>query len=184
MKNPMNQVLAELKRDKKRSVIMIVLAVVAAVLLARLLLKKSSPSTAAAAPGTEATAKAPGDEALWQAGVETAKRDDYFRKIDTTITRDIFVPPERYYPLPVTAKKPQPTTADSRSTEKENARKDATAMTLESTILSSTPKAIVDGQLVQVGDVIRGFRVERIGSRSVTLERGGVRVVLEMKGEP
>lgn len=184
MKNLTNRLLVELKRDKKRCAILVVLAIVAAVLFARLLLKRSSPAAATAASTAGAASEAPTGEALWQPTEGAPRRDDYFRRIDTTITRDIFVPPERYYPSLEITKKPQPTATESRSAQKENARRDASIMALESTILSSTPKAIINGQLVQVGDVIRGFRVEQIGSRSVTLERGGVRVMLEMKGEP
>lgn len=179
-----DQLLVELKRDKKRAIVLAVVAGVGLILVTRLVLTRSSPAPATAAP-VEGAEDAPGGaarEETWQLDADISK-DDYFAQIDTTITRDIFAPPERFFPSSGTGKKSFEAADGTRSVEKENAWRDAGTMTLASTILSATPKAIIDGQVVQVGDMIRGFRVEEIGSRSVTLERDGVRVSLEMKGE-
>jgi hypothetical protein len=184
MKRFANQLVLELKRDKKRAAILAVLAVAAAIAFGRLLLKKAGPSAAQATATVEAAPGTAARDRLGQAKADESAHDDYLTRIDTTIKRDIFVPPDRYFPPVGTMKKVLEAVNGGRATNKETAWKDAASMTLESTILSSTPKAIVDGQVVQVGDVMKGFRVVAIGPRSVTLERNGTTVTLEMKSEP
>ncbi len=184
MRNLKDQLLLELKRDKKRAAALLVLAVVGAIVFGRLLLKKSRPSTAEAASTVRATSEGAASEPPWESTGREHKADDYITRLDATIRRDIFAPPERYFPLPEAPKKPPKAVSSKQDLQKENAWKDAASMTLESTILSRTPKAIIDGQLVEIGDVLKGFRVVRISSRSVTLQRDRVRVILEMKGEP
>lgn len=183
MKNLKEHVLLELKRDKKRAILLAALLLVAAVLFVRLLLKRPGPSAAKAVGMAETTA---GTRAVECRGRSTPTMADEAttRKIDATITRNIFIPPERYFPSLGSGKKASAPVAGDRNTERDNAWRDASAMTLASTILSATPKAIIDGQLVQVGDTIKGFQVKQISSRAVTLERDGVSVELEMKGEP
>lgn len=180
-----DQLILELKRDKKRAAILGIVAVVGLVMVGRLALKKLAPSSAGAAPTAAAveTGTAPNGTPNWQPGTGAAESGDYMTQIDTTITRDIFTPPERFYPAVATPKKALGVADGTRSLDKENVRKDAAAMTLESTILSSTPKAIINGQLSQVGDTVNGFRVTQIGPRSVTMERDGVSITLEMASD-
>lgn len=62
----------------------------------------------------------------------------------------------------------------------DNIRIAAEALKLESTILSATPGAMVDGQMVHEGSVVSGFRVLKIESRRVILEREGVKLAVMM----
>jgi hypothetical protein len=181
-----DRLLRELKRDKKRAAILAVLALVALILVGRMVLRNvgsaAAKNPAAAAGASDAAVPDRG----WQPGGRETGHDDYLTQIDTTIKRDIFAPPERFFP-PVAAPKKSVEIVDGQPVEKvetEVARKDAANMTVESTILSSIPKAIINGQLVQVGDTLNGFRIVEISSRSVTLERDGTTVTLEMKSEP
>jgi hypothetical protein len=184
MSNLKDQLWVELKRDKKRATVLALLAVIALIVVGRLVLKRvsfasakspQSPPTAAAAATPEAARPSPGQE---------TKHDDYLTRIDTTIKRDIFSPPEQFFPPMETPKTKVVETLNSRAAEKESIQKAAATMTVESTILSAIPKAIINGQLVQLGDTVNGFRIVEISSRTVTLEREGMTVQLEMKSEP
>ncbi len=190
MKNLQNRLLTELKRDKKRALLMFVLMGVATVLFARLLLKKPNPAQATAAPAPAVKIGAPpaAPAAPLSPSSEDASpdsgRDDYLNQIDTTIKRDIFSPPESYFPAGQSGKRSyRPITGGRTDAEKETVWNEAKALTLDSTILSATPRAMIDGQLVRVGDLIKGFSVEEIRSRSVTLGKDGISVSIEMKGE-
>jgi hypothetical protein len=188
MKNLKDQLLVELKREKKKAAVMIVLLAVAIVLFAQLLLKKPNPAQATAAPAARvetlrATSAEPSTPSSEDVSADTS-RDDYLRQIDTTIRRDIFAPPESYFPPGQSGKRSyRPITGGRSDAEKESVWNEAKALTLESTVLSATPRAMIDGQLVRVGDWIKGFRVEDIRSRSVTLGKEGISVSIEMKGE-
>jgi hypothetical protein len=62
----------------------------------------------------------------------------------------------------------------------DNVRIAAESLKLESTIMGATPGAMVNGQMVHEGSVINGFRVVRIESRQLTLEREGIKLAVMM----
>ena len=47
-------------------------------------------------------------------------------------------------------------------------------MKLQSTMMGASPKALINGELVGVGDVVASFRVSKIEARIVVLEREGI----------
>jgi len=187
MQNLINKLLTELKRDKKRTAIMAGLLCVALVLVGRLVLKRPAPAPAAAAPAAPDRAPMSSENTLPALADITpdGDRDRYINQIDRTVTRDIFVPTEGYFPVgDGNDQGPRwRTVSDGLNTEQEAVWKEGKQMTLQSTMLSASPKAIVEGQLVEVGDYIHGFQVLEIHSRSIVLEKEGVRVNLEMKHE-
>jgi hypothetical protein len=186
MKDFKSRLLQELKRDKKRAAVLALLAVVGLIVVGRLVLKQVGSAAAKDSPPPVAASDPSVANRGWQPGGRETRHDDYLTQIDTTIKRDIFAPPDQYFP-PVAAPKKEVAIVNGQTmekAEKEIIEKDAAAMTVESTILSSIPKAIINGQLVQVGDTMNGFRIVEIASRRVTLERNGVTVTLEMKSEP
>ncbi|MBT8485293.1 MAG: hypothetical protein HKO59_01085 [Phycisphaerales bacterium] len=52
---------------------------------------------------------------------------------------------------------------------------------LQGTFLGSDPRALINNRIFVIGDTIRGFRVEAIAKRQVTLVKDGVRFDLEME---
>ena len=56
----------------------------------------------------------------------------------------------------------------------ENLRAQALQLKLQSTVLGASPKALVNGQLVRVGDVVASFRVRKIEARRIVVEREGI----------
>ena len=57
--------------------------------------------------------------------------------------------------------------------------------TLQTTLVGPELRlAVVDGQVVRVGDTFDGFRLVKLGYRKAVLESNGVEVVLKLKAQP
>jgi hypothetical protein len=63
----------------------------------------------------------------------------------------------------------------------ENLARQASQLRLQSTIMSASPKAVIDGGLVGEGDVVASFRVLRIEPRRITVEREGIKLAIQTK---
>jgi hypothetical protein len=63
----------------------------------------------------------------------------------------------------------------------DNIRNMAAALTLESTMMGNRPGAMVNGEMVQEGSVVAGFRVLKIQARTIVVEREGVKLAIVMK---
>jgi hypothetical protein len=62
----------------------------------------------------------------------------------------------------------------------DNVRIAAASLKLESTIMGAHPGAMVNGNMVRVGDTVDGFRVLSIEARQIIVEREGVKLALLM----
>jgi hypothetical protein len=60
----------------------------------------------------------------------------------------------------------------------ENLRLQAAQLKVQSTVMSATPKALINGELVGVGDVVASFRVSKIEPRRIVVEREGIKLEL------
>jgi len=90
-----------------------------------------------------------------------------------------FFPPEEPPPAPKAKATPG---ADARKqAEAKAVAAQARALTLQSTVVSATPTAIINGRVLRAGEWINGFQVTHITSHTCTLEKKGISVVLEMK---
>jgi hypothetical protein len=58
----------------------------------------------------------------------------------------------------------------------ENLRLQAAQLKVQSTVMGPTPRALVNGELLGVGDVVASFRVERIEARRIVVEREGIKL--------
>ena len=58
----------------------------------------------------------------------------------------------------------------------ENLKSQALQLKLESTMMGASPKALVNGQLLGVGDVVASFRVCKIEARRIVVEREGIKL--------
>jgi hypothetical protein len=58
----------------------------------------------------------------------------------------------------------------------ENLKSQALQLKLQSTVLGASPRALVNGQLVRVGDVVASFRVTKIEARRIVVEREGIKL--------
>jgi len=62
----------------------------------------------------------------------------------------------------------------------DNVRLAAESLKLDSTIMGANPGAMVNGQMVREGSVVDGFRVLKIESRQMIVEREGVKLAVSM----
>lgn len=196
----------DLKRDKKKAVILGVLAVVAVVLGGRLLIQQASPAGAwpqGADGATAAVAHQGGPDqtpALPVMASKTAQaaRDEYIRQMERRVTKDIFaLDLEQYTPIELPKpKKASETTTTTRParparTREEIVQAQAKLLCLQMTIVSDTPTAIINGQVLGVGDIVNvknedrsdplKFRVLKITSHACVVAKDGVEVELRMK---
>ena len=99
------------------------------------------------------------------------------------VDRDMFTPDPVYFPpkqkpRPVAVATPVDEEAARREAERKAVQAQARALTLQSTMVGSA--AIINGQVLRVGDWINGFQVVEIAVRSCTVEKSSMRVTLEM----
>jgi hypothetical protein len=195
---PIDRLKAACRRDPKKAALVGGLSLVMAALWARNLFTgpgavsaaSVKPAAAVTTPKPTAAANSPADVALlqWLDGPAPA------------VSRNLFGVDPTAFPNPAgagntgradysdSAAKSDPGTADEQRQQQaaEALRNDAAKLKLQSTVLGRHPLAVVNGQLVAVGDGIGDFRVEKIAARSVTLvrEQGhgqpGVRIELTM----
>lgn len=192
MANFMKRLLAELKRDRKKTAVMAILLLVALVAVGRLFLRSAVPTKAAAAapaagkaaPAARASSAQRSDSGEDRSGESGRERVKYLGPIDTTIKRDIFAANPKYFPAvvkPDVASHAAPSGMDDINAERAAIQAKALELALQSTVVSANPTAIIEGQVLHVGDWVNGFRVVEIGSRQCTLEKSGVKVTIEMK---
>jgi len=181
------RLLAELKRDKKKTIVLTVLLVVAAGLGVRFLGKAGRPPRATAAPAAGQTAGSqtdPTDAQMLENTGEQAQRDRYIRQLDAKITRDIFVPSDKYFDVSERdggrSRIVSLSSGQGRDNRREALEQEAERLVLQSTVVSQEPTAIINGQVVHVGDEICGFKVIKIRPRQCLVERSGFTVVLEL----
>jgi hypothetical protein len=70
---------------------------------------------------------------------------------------------------------------DKRENQIANYMAKAAQLKLQSTMMGTQPKALVNGELIGVGDVIADFRVVKIEARRMIIEREGIRLEIQMK---
>lgn len=193
MNGSLKDMLNGLVADKKKLSAMVCLLAVALLMWGRLLLK-NVPRTAVAEPaqsalanhgstGTATTASAasliarPGAKSYEVALVETVGRDLF--RFDSSFYPAVEGPEEDPEPTKST---PQPTDDDKDAADRVQAvRRAATKdLQLQSTLLGTDVRAMINGELFKVGDKVRGFEIVSVKSRQVTVKKDGVEVVLEM----
>ncbi|HLL88419.1 MAG TPA: hypothetical protein VK324_03875 [Tepidisphaeraceae bacterium] len=63
----------------------------------------------------------------------------------------------------------------------ENLQLQAAQLRLQSTVMGTSPRALINGDMMGEGDVVASFRVVRIEARRIIVEREGVRLEIPMK---
>lgn len=180
---------AALARDKKKTIILTVLALVAVVMAARLLRTKGGPATATAETVAVVDDQAGDAEELALRGLPIHESDEYIKRIDHTITRDLFAfNQDHFTPVfttPVeTTDEPTAAPAETRSPPRINWQEIITRqsrdLALQSTINSDIPIVVINGRVLGFGDVIDGFKVVRIDAGQCLLEKKGIKITLKM----
>lgn len=201
---------AHLAADKRKTIALGVLSLVMVFVWGRLFLKSSGPAVtpvASLAPELVAAVSSPEighgvDEssATVARGPSPGRATPVIdiRKADRTLSRDFFNPDWNQFALAggselaADSKHPAAPGAwervassvrrerERRKRESEVIRKQAAALTLQSTIIGRPSSAMISGRLVHVGDVVDGFDIDAIEARAVVVRKDGVRVTIRM----
>jgi len=191
------QLVMELRRDKKRAAVLGVLFVITAVLAIRLVLRHSAaPRARAAAKAIVAPIRAEGSSgAPARLGGSNADWLAELRAGQPEITRDIFTPNPAYFPPEVSTQtqariEPDPGEAATQPAQppKPDPREQelailaqARGLHLQSTSISETSTAIINGLVLRKGDWINDFQVVEIAARTCVVVNKGVKVTLRME---
>lgn len=193
------RLLAELGRDKKKTVILGALLGVGLILGVRLVVKQvssggSGPTATAVAvtapvaggPSSPVVGPAPAQKGAGAAGDPVP--DGAPKTQDADITRDIFRPNPEYFPLQTQRETPVALLNNDEGGEAARARakemriqEEARTLQLEGTIEGAVPIAIINGQVVSAGTRIAGFLVVEVSLRACTVEKEGVKLQLTMR---
>jgi hypothetical protein len=118
---------------------------------------------------------------------------DWLAKPRGAVDRNLFAIHLDYYPRADDRKPATDGAEDSTSTPTteadqkreqqilmENLQTQAAKLKLQSTLMGSVPRAMVNGQLVQAGDTVEGFTVVKIEARSIVVQQDGVTLEIAM----
>ncbi len=188
----------ELKRDRKKAVLVGALLIGACILVVRLVLVDGSTpdeAGAATAPPVAAEKTVSTDDSTNEESYVTdyeaqraKQRDEYIRKIGRNIERDIFArnpaffPPEKKPPpvKVVPASAPAGGAQTKRDSKRQIVQAQAAALVLQSTIVSWDSIAVINDEILRVGNEINGFEVVEIAPRICKVRKDSVTVILEM----
>jgi hypothetical protein len=191
--------------DPKRSGALAILAVLLIALIGRTIMQsggKAVPATASAAktaPSAGTGSKTAAGAAAFQplVGVSAAMQK-WSEQAVPPISRNIFAVRMEYFRVegsrtPQSGQQDegfwarleksmaqQADQKDKRENLIANYRAEAAKLRLQSTMMGSQPRAMVNGELVREGSVVASFRVERIEARRIIVEREGIRLEIQM----
>ncbi len=148
------------------------------------------------------------DETASQHPAEQNRRQEYLTKMDRTIRRDLFRPNLEAFPTSGTLSEVDIVSVASTGAEGpgylgemaqllcdqqmvqrdqiervNTIRIEARALTLQSTIMGSCPTALVNGQVLCVGDSINRFNVQSISPTACVVSREGMVIEVPMTKE-
>lgn len=164
---------------------MCALLAVGLLLWGRLLLKHL-PRTAVAEPESavvmepKPAAEAPKPRATVRFAKPAAVSRDVFTLDSTRYAR--VAKAEQTSPVVVEAVLPEKSRSESADEQQRvrEAQRAASSLTLQSTVLGESPRAVINGVPVTPGKKIGGFVVKQIHARFVVIEMNGVEIKLEM----
>lgn len=179
---------AELRRDRKKTAVLAILLIVGGIVGGRAVVKCSVPASAEGAAEETQASVAQTDDSAVAPKSSSGMRPGHKMYAPTgvrKITRDLFEPKLDFFPTeqPVAeAPKECNEPVQDEVTEAQAIRAQAkSALTLESTVISTTPTAIINGQVLRKGDWIKGFEVIEVRNRSALVAQKGVQVILDMQ---
>ena len=165
-------------------------------------------NTQLAAAGCEQSNTVLGPAALAgrRRGNANTRREAYLSGLDRVIVRDLFRPNQELYPAAGAVsygqvrnsgkqdelggwfQQAERWVARSKRTQRDREahakviKAQASALTLQSTMLGRTPSVLINGKVLQVGMWINGFQVRRISADVCVMWRDGVEVPLRLRG--
>lgn len=181
MKRVIDQVVRELKADKRKLSAICLLLAVGLLLWGRLMLK-NVPQTATARPAfSGASAAAPADEGVID--VENGglvPRPVVYMDLPSTLRRDLFALDIRLYGQSKLGDEGKSGARLTDSPDRASALASAGRLRLQSVMLGEMPRAVVNGQLVAPGQEVDGWTLLEVADRFVLLKSHGITIRLRM----
>ncbi|MFP4106718.1 MAG: hypothetical protein ACLFVU_11585 [Phycisphaerae bacterium] len=193
-----NTLIAEIRRDKKKTVILTILFAVAAALVGRLVLFSSTPQSASASqPGAEQysvsnphSVAAGASDQLSE--LRSSEALDYLNNSERSVRRDLFSPNPSYFPpvkqqeAVVVKEEPKEPEVDLEALRQEAIRKSirmaGRSLSLECTMTGTNPAAVINGKTVRVGEWINNFQLMSVTAKSCIVKQKDVEITLQMSG--
>lgn len=188
--NQIERVIAAVKADPKKSVVLAVLVVVLGIFWVRAISSVAGPSKASAASLAPAasTAATPAPVVVIPRAYQLLR--DWAKGPIEPMSRNLFYINYDAFPSDGSGKGKQKMAekSDPSSSDYQNRRQKVAAfikaaedLRLQSILMGQEPKALLEGRLVREGDVVANFRVLKIESRSVIIEREDIRLEIKLK---
>jgi hypothetical protein len=194
---------AALHQDPKKTGVLAVLAVILMVMAGRLVIGQSHPALAAGSPIASGAglSQIPGQIILpalpFKPSGSAASLREWISAPVQPIRRNIFVVKSEYFPQDAANNGASATAtgfwsalAKSLSLQADQKGKrdaviasfkvEAAALRPTSIVVGPFPRAMINGTLVREGDSVGGFRVLKIESHGIVVERGGIRLAVPM----
>jgi len=183
MSNLFNNLVRDLKRERKKAYMVSGLMAVMLLLWGRLILKEV-PRTASASPAKTTASVKKTAKATAVSQVVSLRRPAVYLDLPATPARDLFVMDRSLYPQsssdePQVVPKSGAESADDTGVL-EALTKSLRGLTLQTTVLGASPRAVINGKVVRPGEVVNGLTLSQVHPRYVVLEKDGRRLKLEM----
>jgi len=178
----MQQLIRRITADKKKLSIMVGLLAVLMLLWGRLLLKEV-PRTAVADP-VMTTQVANNRGAARSSQIDSLARLEV--ELPGNLGRDLFAldvtayTPVQKKPIVEVSVEKSPREISDEQLKASQVRQAATGLKLQTTMHGAQPLALINGELIQVGQTIRGFELIQVLPRQVVLRMNGIDIHLEM----
>ncbi len=184
MKEKFEELKKQLIREKKKAGLLVLLLAIGLLFWGRLMLKQV-PRTATAKPTTTAAATPPASPAA-KAAAARADKPEVVIEGDLTMDRDMFALDVTRFlsaggaDTPVDADASGDLTQNDMDFQRAVIREEAGKLQLQSVMLGASPRVMINGRLLGIGDAIDGFKIQAIHDRRVVLEKQGYRVFRSM----
>lgn len=174
------RLLKQLTADKKKLSLMLILVMVGLLLWGRVLLKKV-PRSAVANPNLAAQIENNGSGNTTNQTARPVVNVNMYR----TLTRDMFLIAPEHYELvnPQVQESPQAKSAQEQPDDNQRVIEvtgQARKLRLMSTLLGQPPRAMINGELIRLGQQIQGFTLREVNSHDVSVEKNGIVIKLEL----
>lgn len=192
MEQRLKVLILEFTHDKKKFAVMCTAVALGVLLWARLIILQNVPKTGFADPDQTAIGTSPDAAPDESEKSRLAELPIVYLDTKQALTRDFFerlplvtAQPEEITQLPQdTAKSGNDGAEKPNSAERDllaDIQKAASLLRLESVMDGKRPMAVINGNVLTIGDEIDGFVLEQVASRSATLRQGTFRVELKIK---
>jgi hypothetical protein len=114
---------------------------------------------------------------------------EYFQRLDSSVSdRTVVVADETFWEQLAKSLASQADQKRQKQIRSENLQLAASSLKLQTTIMGSVPKALIDGRMVRAGDLVEtktsslsiSFHVSQIEARRIVIEHDGVKIELRM----